>query len=352
MDQIKNYVVIVRDHSLSMQGLRHKAKDDYNELINGIKRDAVEYEFDTIVSVIECGHGRRATVETIVENSSITALSPIKDYVTEGGSTPLFDSIGRAIEICKSTPDFNDPKVAFLITAITDGYENASHVWGSRKLDSEIRGLQATDRWTFTFRVPEGNYKEELLQTLKIPEGNIAEWELTEKGFERSTRETQSSFSNYYADLKSGKKSTGKFFTNLANVSITEVKKNLEDISKKVTVYTVGQHIPVATNAKGKIEIRPFIEYVTNVPFTKGSAFYELVKTEKVQGDKLIAIKHRKSGKVYSGNNARLLLGLSSYNADVAPGDHGDYLIFIQSKSVNRALPPGTRVLHWPSFHF
>src|SRR5271165_2147439 len=154
---IKNYIVAIRDHSLSMQGLRHKAGKDYNSLISGIKRDAIAYGFDTIVSVVECGRGRAGKVVTLVENSSINVLSPLAEggYITDGGSTPLFDSVMRAVEICNRTPDFSDSKVAFLISAITDGEENSSDISASQ-LSREIAYLQSTDRWTFTFRVPVG----------------------------------------------------------------------------------------------------------------------------------------------------------------------------------------------------
>ncbi len=345
--------MIVRDHSLSMQGLRYQAAKDYNTLISGIKRDAIAYGFDTIVSVVECGHGYNATVETIVENSSINALSPIPEggYTTLGRETPLFDSVGRAIEICKRTPDFNDKEVAFLVSAITDGEENASHIW-DRKLANEINHLQATDRWSFIFRVPKGYYKKSLLGRLSIPDGNIAEWELTEKGFDRSTKETASSFSNYYSALRSGVKSTGRFFTNLTDVKPSDVKRILEDISPDVHIYRVESKHQTLANHKGEIEIRSFVEHMTGNAFLRGSAFYELMKTEKiVQGDKLIAIQDRSTGKIYSGSQARDMLGLSDHNSSVSPGNHGNYNVFIQSKSVNRYLPVNSLVLHWPKFH-
>lgn len=341
-----------------MHGLRVKAGLDYNGLIAGIKRDSIAYGMDTIVSVIECGHTRLGKVKTVVENSSITALSPIHDYLAEGGCTPLFDSVGQAIEICQKTPDFENPEVAFMVTTITDGMENASVKWGP-KLGEVINQLQGTDRWTFTFRVPQStpafntyvaNYKRDLLAKLAIPEGNIAEWEMTERGFERSSQEIQSSFSNYYADLKSGKKATGRFFTNLAEVKISEIKKTLQDVSQEVQTFLVKPEYQSLANHKGKIEIKPFIEMVTKQPLIPGQVFYELRKPEKkVQVDKLIAIKHRGTGKVYAGAAARQLLGLStSATTSVAPGDHGDYIVFIQSKSVNRYLPLGSQVLYWP----
>jgi hypothetical protein len=76
-----------------------------------------------------------------------------------------------------------------------------------------------------------------------------------------------------------------------------------------------------------------------------GSAFYELVKPEKVQGKKQVMIRERQSGKVYSGHEARQLLNLPPYEVKVAAVDHPNYDIFVQSTSVNRKLVPGQEVI-------
>jgi hypothetical protein len=81
----------------------------------------------------------------------------------------------------------------------------------------------------------------------------------------------------------------------------------------------------------------------------RGAAFYQLMKKEdEVQDYKQIVIRDKKSKVVYSGANARQMLGLP-YNGTVkvVPGNHGTYDIFIQSTSVNRKLVKGTQVLYW-----
>jgi len=97
-----------------------------------------------------------------------------------------------------------------------------------------------------------------------------------------------------------------------------------------------------------RTEIMTFI-LEHRMKFLKGSAFYQLIKTEaRVQPNKLILIRDRTTGKVFAGDNARDMLGLSKIqNVRLHPGDHGNYDIFIQSMSHNRLLPRGSGVLYW-----
>jgi len=68
----------------------------------------------------------------------------------------------------------------------------------------------------------------------------------------------------------------------------------------------------------------------------------------EVQDHKQIAIRDKKTGVIYSGVNARQMLGLPYHGTvKVVPGNHGAYDIFIQSTSVNRKLVKGTQVLYW-----
>ena len=90
--------------------------------------------------------------------------------------------------------------------------------------------------------------------------------------------------------------------------------------------------------------IKPFIES-WKIPYRQGMAYYQLTKTEKIQAQKQICIREKKSGKVYSGPNARQLLGLPNYEVKVAAAQHPLYDIFVQSSSRNRKLVAGTELI-------
>ena len=340
---LKNYIGISRDHSGSMSNIKRAAAQDYNETISNIKEATTREGIDTVVSVVKCGVGRfDPKVVRESTNSSISVLQPIPEsqYTTDGGGTPLFDSVGALIETLKAVPDANDPEVSFVVMVITDGYENCSRKWSGVSLGNEIRRLQATDHWTFVFRVPRGHVQS--LARLGIPEGNIQEWDQTERGMAVSTQATKSAFTQFYSNLKTGKRSTDKFYTDLVNVSPQQIKASLVNISNQVYFWPV----------KSSAAIRPFCErQLHGQTMQKGAAFYQLTKTEKeVQEYKQIAIRDKVSGAVYSGIAARDLLGLPHYGTvKVAPGDHGQYDIFIQSTSVNRKLLPNTLLMYWPN---
>lgn len=337
---MKNYIGISRDHSGSMRGIALAAGRDYNDNIAAIKEGSAEQNIDTIVSVVKCGVGYRATVDREVVNSNVTMLQPIKDgqYIADGNATPLFDSVGDLIEQLESVPDADNPEVSFVVMVITDGGENSSKKWSGATISKKIKELQKTDRWTFSFRVPRG-YKRELTQ-YGIPEGNILEWDQTERGVQAASIATRSAVKSFYAARSAGATSTSKFYADLSEVTISEVKQALVDISNQVDVYVVG------SNNDG-VQIKDFVE-AQGITFTKGCAFYQLSKTETVQDYKQIAISDKITGAVYSGYAARDMLGLPhTGECKLAPGQHGQYDIFIQSTSVNRKLVKGTNIMIW-----
>ena len=337
---MKNYIGISLDTSGSMRSIALDAGRDYNAQIEAIKENSIEFDIDTIVSVVHCGVGHRATVERVVTNSAVNAMKPLMDgaYVADGNATPLFQSIEELIAMMEGVPDADDPQVSFVLQIITDGGENVYNDRQIKKVVDKMAKLMHTDRWTFSFRVPRG-YSRHLTQ-YGIPGGNILEWDQTSKGVQTATAATKAAYRGFYQARSLGATSTDKFYVDLSTTSLKEVKSALVDISKQVDVYVVDAknddvHIRELVNAQG-------------VTFTKGCAFYELSKTETVQDYKQIAVRDKKSGAVYSGFGARDLLGLPhTGDAKVAPGQHGQYEIFIQSTSVNRKLKKGTNIMIW-----
>lgn len=344
---MKNYIGISRDHSQSMRGIASAALKDYNESVSAIRDAAETNNIDTIVSVVECGVPSSpadvftsAGVRRAVVNSQIASLVPLTNYHTPGGSTPLLDSVGELITILESAPDANDKDVSFLVMVVTDGEENSSRMWTAYRLAEKIRELQATDRWTFVFRVPRGYAKN--LTKLGIHSGNILEWETTERGMTQSTVQTKAAVDSYYKARSLGATSMQTFYADLSNISAAAVSTQLVDISNQVTIY------PIASTEQS-IFIRDFVEK-RGVTYKVGCAFYQLTKPEKVQDHKQIVIRDRKTGSVYSGAAARQLLGLPHFGeVKVNIANLGQYDVFIQSTSVNRKLMANSSLLYWPT---
>jgi hypothetical protein len=328
---MKQYVGISRDHSGSMWPLQNRAKGDYNEIITALKNASEQHGADTIVSVVS----HQGSIKHEVTNSSVNSLKPLTSYPTPGGSTPLFDSVKELIDVLSKVPNQSKTDVSFLVMAITDGYDNSSRIKG-RELGQIIQKLQMTDRWTFVFRIPRGDRRS--LEALGIPAGNIQEWDQTEYGFREATDQTLGAIRTYYGNVSRGIRSTQTFYADLGNVSHQQVLNSMEPVHN-VRIEPVNY----------RTDIQSYVEQFTGRPYLKGTAFYQLTKTEKeVQDYKVIVIRNKNTGSVYGGSNARFLLNLPTTGTiRLAPGNHGEWDIFIQSTSTNRILLPGTSVLYW-----
>ena len=351
---MKQYIGLSRDHSISMTGIAKAAMQDYNQTVESIKNAANNNNVDTIVSVVECGvansggafgklydpfvRANGGVVRRVNVNTNVNHLYPVTEYRCTGGSTPLLDSVGELIEIMEAVPDAFDPDVSFLIMTTSDGEENSSTRWSQRRLTEVIHKLTATDRWTFVFRCPRG-YTRNFVK-LGIPTGNILEWDQTEKGVERSTTITTSSFDTYYAARSMGETSTSKFYANLDVVPINKVKAELIDISSKVAKYLVYSY-------EDGILIRDKYELMFGKgSYVAGNCYYELTKTEKIQPNKKLIIYNVNTNAMYTGKNARDLLNIpDTHQITLSPGQLGGYKIFVQSTSFTRKLTKRTELL-------
>lgn len=339
---LKNRIVFVRDHSASMSRLRAAAVKDYNTLLETVQKGSAENNQHTQVSVVECGYEDTSSVRVVHSQIPVAELKPISNfgYTVSGNGTPLWDSVGLAItELERSNVE---PDVALLVFVTTDGAENASWTWTGHRLAKKIKELQETGQWSFVFRVPRGGSHS--LTAKGIPLDNIIEWEQTERGQEQASVLTREAFTSYFSERGSGKLGTSSFYANMSNVTATDVKAALTDISSQV------QLLPVPAALHGK-EIAPFVAGHVRGEYKKGTAFYQLTKKEKeVQDYKTIVIRDKTTGATYAGHAARQLLGLPTFGTiSLTPDRLGKFEVFIQSTSVNRKLVGGSQVLYWPN---
>lgn len=341
---MKQYVGFSNDHSGSMRSHQRNAANDFNANLAAVQNGAREQNIQTLISVVECGFGTTDRVRRTVLHEQADRVRQISfsDYTTQGRGTPLWDSVGDLIEAFEQVPDRNDIEVSFLVMVTTDGAENASRKYSAASIAKKIQELQDTDRWTFVFRVPRGH--KAAIVAKGIPEGNVMEWDTnSSSGMVQAQQATTSGLTSYYTARASGQTATRKFFTDLSAVTSKDVAAVLEDISQEVAIF------PVST-ADHDVEIRPFIEArLHGKPMLKGAGFYQLTKTEPtVQPNKKILVRDKTTQAIYYGDAARQMLGLPTYgNIRLAPGNHGNFDIFIQSTSVNRKLTRGTSLVYW-----
>lgn len=343
---MKFNVVIVTDHSMSMKSVKKAAHADLRSLVQNLI-DTESSTFETRVGHVGIASNGSQNVSTYPTSLKEFASSTIVGrYEAAGGCTPLWDAVDSAISMINSTSQNDDVN---LVMVITDGADNASRRVYSESLDLTIKQLQASDRWTFLFRVPCG-YRNYITRSLRsVPSDNIQEWETSERGMTEASIQTKSALTSFRSSVASGQStSTNRFYANLDNVSAEQVKANLNDISKEVMIFAVAGQAGTQIRDFVNDRLRQF-----GAAYKAGAAFYQLTKPERaVQDYKIILVRDKTSKAIYSGRAARDLLGVPhSGNIALSPGRHGNYEIFIQSTSVNRKLDANTDLIYWADYN-
>ena len=98
-----------------------------------------------------------------------------------------------------------------------------------------------------------------------------------------------------------------------------------------------------------KIQIRQLVKD-KGLEFKTGRGFYQFTKPENISMKKEIVLAHRKTGEMYTGESARMLLGVTDAAYEmkkrIKPSDYMDFDIFVQSTSYNRNLIGGTKFMY------
>lgn len=339
MKKLKTHIAFCIDESGSVSGIIKPLIDAYNQSVTDIRTSVLDEGQEASMTALAFGH-RTLRHRNLYIGEQVQTVQPLKySDLHPSGMTPLFDSVYRAIKKLEELDD-NEPETSFVISVITDGQENQSVDPGVPTTIKLIQEKISTDRWTFSFLVPNGNEKA-FSNKYNIPMGNIQGWDTkTSRGTKDAFIINSQAFGQYFKGRTRGLQSTKSFYADVSDLTVRKARKDLSEITKQVLFI----------KATKEIQIRNLI--INNgLEWIKGCAFYQLVKTEKkVQDYKLVALRVKTSGKVYCGQDARDMLGIGSAVGTVrlVPGDHGKFDVFIQSTSVNRKIPAGSEVMYWP----
>lgn len=325
----KNYIAIVLDVSGSMGPYKHQVIDILNETIKSIKNNKDQENYISLLTFNTSINELFSCVP-----SELTKFINYYDIHTSGG-TALLDGMVKAIQNLKKDSDYKDADASFLVIGLTDGDENSSIIDPRGvHLKELIKDCEKDGRWTITFQVPKGN--SDYLTKFGLSRNNIREWEQTTTGLQETHQSLAAGMTNYFNVRSKGTRSLSTFYTDASQISKTTLKKDLINVSDQFENYVTSK----------EEVIRQFVERKTKRPYHLGIAFYQLMKNEKVQSNKEILIQDKTTKAIYGGNEARELIGLPvGQDAKVIPGNHANYEIYVQSTSVNRILPRGTKVL-------
>ncbi len=329
-----NHVVLVLDASYSMLHRRKELIEVADGQVKYLARRSKELDQETRVSVYTFDD----RVQCLIYDKDVLRLPSIATLYQPNGRTAMIDATIQALTELGETPQrYGDH--AFLTFVLTDGEENASRARPNQLTDT-LNRLPA--HWTVGVLVPDMRGKHNA-QSYGFPPANIAVWDAeTAQGFEEAGEVIQTATENFLTGRSRGVRGTKELF------SIGTEKINKKTVSANLTPLTEWQYdlVPVFKDSP----IREYIES-RGMPYNIGKCFYQLMKTETIQGGKQIAIREKKDpnrrglDKVYVGDQARQILGLPSVDVRIKPDTNPDYDVFVQSTSVNRKLISGTDVL-------
>lgn len=365
-----NHVTLLLDASGSMDHLKHKVVKVTDELVAFLAKKSKADNEETRISVYSFADD----VECHIWDMDVFRLPSVKGLYKIKGMTALADAVHVALDDIDTVPEkygVHDHTVYLL----TDGGENASRTRDGRRpafgrtpmgvLQEEMQkrfAQQPTNR-TMLGLAPNDTAARQLYG-FGFERGNVALWDAsTEAGLQQAVEKIKDSYTSYVATrAATGVRGTRSAFAVGANVDAAAIKK------AKLTPLRTDEYaiVPVTPiqglvqekpegrkPAKGKPDNRPMVAYMeiepfvqrAHPPFRVGKAYYELVKTERLQGNKELAILEKSSNKVYIGQGVRQMLGLPEETRTVKPDFNPAYKIYVQSTSLNRHLPLHSSVM-------
>lgn len=322
-----NHIAFVIDASSSMSHLSDDVVKVFDAQIQHLARRSKEVGQETRVSVYFFAD--RDSINCIIFDKDVLRLPSLAGLYTPYGNTALRDGVAKAIDDLETTSQIYGDH-AFLVFAQTDGEENNSRISQSSFAQKLAR---LPDNWTVAVLVPNASGVHEAKQA-GFPADNIAVWNTSAKGMSEVAKQMTESTEVFFQNRAKGIRGTRSLFKlDVSDLSSKKVNDNLDSL--KAHEY----HL---VSLKKDGTIRDVCEKITKADYVKGSAFYQLMKPETIQGYKKIIIRNKVSGYLYTGDKARKLLGLPDHELRLRPEDLGKFDIFVQSTSVNRRLIAGT----------
>ncbi|MEU4085458.1 vWA domain-containing protein [Streptomyces aureus] len=335
-----NHVALVLDASSSMSHLSGKVVEVADQQIEYLARRSRELDQETRVTVYVFAD----KVECVIYDKDVLRMPSLRQLYRVGGMTALLAAALKSQhELAQTAQLYGDH--SFLTFVLTDGQENASHrgpdapVRDPRQLVKAVAEMIATqeDNWTLAVLVPDQMGKREAMQC-GFPKDNIAVWDATStQGLEEAGQVIREATEKFMVGRSQGIRGSRAVFSMGAEAVNEDTIKAAGLAAADPSGYRL---IPVTRDAA----IREWVVECGHT-YRTGGAFYQLSKSEKIQAQKQIAVLEKKTDRVYSGPEARALLGLPNVEIRVKPDHNDDFTIFVQSTSVNRKLVPNTRLL-------
>lgn len=269
------------------------------------------------------------------------------DFYRPQGGTPLIDATARTIKELAQTCQLYGNH-AFLLIGFSDGDETDNKAGGPALL-AQIKALP--DNWTVAMLVPDVMCRMRAEQ-YGFPAGNVAVWNVNSAtGVAEMGEEIRRGLDNYTTDRSRGQTQTISLFapsTAQVQANLTQLDINDYLLLRVIPTKGIEIKIPKKTILVSRpdgikhVEIRAFVE-AQGHKYVTGKTYYEVVKREKIDGNKRVIVVDNETGLAYTGPQARALVGLDQFSRSVKPvakdaAGAQKYSIFVQSTSDNRLL--------------
>lgn len=326
-----NHVAFVVDESYSMLHLTNQVIKVGDELVKYLASISTTTEQETRISLYTFSD----EVRNVTYDKDALRLPSLQDVYRSNGNTALRAATYQAVEDLEKTAQLYGDH-AFLIYVLTDGQENASYTVDTEMLRKKLGDLP--ENWTLGVLVPNA-MGSMYAERYGFPSDNITVWETTEAGLAKASNTILRSVDTYYDSRAKGVRGTKSLF------STDEETLNKDTVKAAgLKIIPKGEYERFDITDQDFLTIRDFVES-KGYNYVQGCAYYQLTKTETIQPQKEIVVRNRKTGRFYSGEEARELIGLTPAHIRIKPDPNSKFDVFVQSTSVNRRLVPGTKLL-------
>lgn len=200
----KVHALLLLDASGSMEGVREEAIRNYNEQAGVILEEARKNDVDCDLSLVTFNQNPtmrqwRGDAESLVTLTDET--------YRPGGATALYDALGI---FCTRLEGECSAEDAFLVTVITDGYENSSREYDATAIKTLVDRLQKAN-WTIALM----GAKVELgavCQDLGVLCSNARAFQPTAAGMRSMQVANNVVMSNYMAGVSSGSMASNSLY--------------------------------------------------------------------------------------------------------------------------------------------
>lgn len=324
-----NHIGLVLDASSSMERLTSQTVQIADLQTQHLAQRSKELDQETRITVYKFND----QVECLFYDKDVLRLPSMKGQFRPSGMTALLDATLQCIHDLEATATLYGDH-AFLIYVLTDGEENRSKPNAAALLRDKLQRLP--DNWTIAVLVPNQHGVFEA-KRFGFPANNIAVWDTSAKGIAEVGEKIRAATDNYMTLRGKGSFRGTK---NLFDVDVTNLTPH---VVGKVLDEVQPLSIPVDQDARIDDTIKAVVG-----SYTIGTGYYQLTKSEDVQPQKSIILRDKRTQKFYTGPSVRSMLGLPDASVRIAPVNHPQYDIFVQSTSVNRKLLSGSTVLYYP----